>query len=360
MSTTIQFKYKTCLHAVINNDLNELQCMYDADYEVSSLYDGRDNPLEFAMQKCTPMMMDWLFKHGCKKEINQKISMLNAKYECLLFAWIHELIHPNQYEWLMVKTIVKNDLQFFEAIYNKCGQWPAAITSHIAEFGRIEFMQYAHKHGCSWDINTTAEAAKNNHLDCLRYAHESGCQWHPDTTYWASFTGSLKCLQYAHQNNCRLAHDVLYVAAAEGHIDCLDYGYKHGCTWDNECTFVAATYDKVDVLRYAYTRNCDWHPDTIIEAVANHSIKCFTYCFEVCENKQEFWCLDYDCMTNKISLDDPVWRKLFSLDLRACPKLHKRVEAKKVRLFLMVKLTQLLLQNYISNDVIQFCVNPFY
>jgi hypothetical protein len=360
------FKYKNCIDAIIHNDLHELQRMYAAKYEINCLFNADDNPLEIAVQKANLLLLDWLYNNVCKQVINSpfaKRRILEAQYENLLYAFHHNLIHPNQNLWLMIRAIKNNDVQWFQAIFNKYGIWPKTITSELAAHGHLLLLQYAVDNHCQWDINTTAEAAKNDHFDCLKYAHEHGCPWHPDTAYWAACIGSLRCLQYVYEHNFtnRLNVDVLYVAAISGHVECLNYVHKVAkIKWDFNCTLDVVAKDHVEILRYAYYNQCEWHPDTILEAVNNLSIRCFTFCFEICQDKTQFWCSDYNCMLNKISFDHPVWRQLFLLDLRAHPKLQKKVYQTQQHIKLLADYTLYLMSSFVNSDVIHYCIISYY
>jgi len=46
-----------------------------------------------------------------------------------------------------------------------------------AEFGHLDVVQWARKHGCPWDARACTIAAQHGHLEVLRWAREHGCPW---------------------------------------------------------------------------------------------------------------------------------------------------------------------------------------
>lgn len=208
-----------------------------------------------------------------------------------------------------------------------------SVCEEAAYDGDLEELKKMHLAGCPWDKNTPVQAAENGHLDCLQYTHENGCPWDEDTTSLASKNGHLDCLQYAHEHGCPWNIFAVELAAENGHLDCLCYAIENGCHWNKRTLLVAAKYGNLDCLRYAF-ENTEGDYDNRIPfyACKNGQLDCFKYCFEVWCNPQAFWDYDYQNLTkiiDQIDLDDPVWRRLFNLDLNKFPELQSKVVAKK-------------------------------
>jgi len=63
---------------------------------------------------------------------------------------------------------------------------------------------------------------------------------------------------------------------------------------------------------------------------------------------------------DKIDLDDPVWRRLFNLDLNKYPELECKVEDKKQEIEKMKEASKKVLQNILPVDIIKYCIHPFF
>jgi len=101
-------------------------------------------------------------------------------------------------------------------------------------------------------------------------------------------------------------------------------------------------------------------------------MNCFKYYFEhysFIQNKeksemvkmQEFWNCDYSINVDLFDLDDPVWRRLFSIDLSKHPDLQQKVIDKKREIEqIQEELLHLLyMRNIVPKDVIVYCIFPF-
>jgi hypothetical protein len=151
------------------------------------------------------------------------------------------------------------------------------IANHCAQYGRLEWLIYAHEHGCPWDAWTCRRAAEGGHRDVLRYAHEHGCPWGAGTCEVAAEGGHLETLRYAHENGCPWDEVTCEAAAASGHLETLRYAHENGCPWDEvTCTF-AAVGGHLDVLRYAHEHACPWNAQTCISAARNGHLETLRY-----------------------------------------------------------------------------------
>jgi len=172
-------------------------------------------------------------------------------------------------------------------------------------------------------------------LECLKYAHDNGCEWDIEVTECAALNGHLECLRYAHEQGYKWNYTIPLYAAKNGHLDCLKYAHENGCTWD-----------KITPSFAAY----------------NGHLECFKYCFQVWDDQQIFWNHEHDLskIMDKIDLDDPLWRKLFNLNLGVNPQLQSKVNAKKQEILEMKEASKDALQNTLPLDIIKYCLQPFF
>jgi len=90
-------------------------------------------------------------------------------------------------------------------------------------------------------------------------------------------------------------------------------------------------------------------------------LECFKYCFEKWDDPQDFWNITFNLtkIIDKIDFDDPVWRKLFSLDLSKNPTIQEKVENKKKEIEKIQEEIKNVLKDILPNDIIQYCIHPF-
>jgi hypothetical protein len=258
--------------------------------------------------------------------------------------------------------------------------------------GDLETLKRMHLDGFEWDEWTPANAAGNGHLDCLKYAHENGCDWNKWTTANAASFGHLDCLKYAHENGCIWDEETTAQAAGNGHLDCLQYSHENGCPWDTKTTINAAFRGYLDCLKYAYNNGCPWDYKIQDSAALNGNITIFKYSFQICNDPQEFWNYKYNLdgttysihsyneilrryfdpnfkiinynydltkIIDKIDLDDPLWRKLLTLNLNFYPELQTKVQSKIKKLEELKLNIKEILSSTLSFDVIKFYIFPY-
>ncbi len=236
--------------------------------------------------------------------------------------------------------------------------------NEAAEAGDLETLKNMHQAGFEWNQSTPRDAASNGHLDCLQYAHENGCPWDITATELAAENGHLDCLRYLHENGCEWDEKTPeLVVRRVGYLDCLRYLHENGCPWDKRVSEYAALYGHLDCLQYAIENGCEWDSSTAENAAYNGHIECFKYCFQNWNNDpQNFWNIKYDLsnIIDQIDLDDPLWRRLFTINLTSYPQLQDKVEMKKKELETLKMLSIELLENKIPKDVLKHCINPYF
>jgi hypothetical protein len=96
---------------------------------------------------------------------------------------------------------------------------------YVAQYGKLDLLNYAYENHFAWDEDTTLNAASNGQLACLQYAHEHGCPWNTAICGFASLRGHLNCLQYAHEHGCPWDE----WTCDSSHLHCLQYAIQHQC-----------------------------------------------------------------------------------------------------------------------------------
>jgi imidazoleglycerol phosphate dehydratase HisB len=61
-----------------------------------------------------------------------------------------------------------------------------------------------------------------------------------------------------------------------------------------------------------------------------------------------------------IDIDDPVWRRLFTIDLSKHPELKVKVENKKKEIEDMKQVSKASLENKLPLDIIKFILQPYF
>jgi hypothetical protein len=69
---------------------------------------------------------------------------------------------------------------------------------------------------------------------------------------------------------------------------------------------------------------------------------------------------DLSKIINNIDLDDPIWRRLFTLDLNKYPELETKVEFKKKEIKNMKEISEQILKNTLPIDVIKYCIHTYF
>jgi hypothetical protein len=145
-------------------------------------------------------------------------------------------------------------------------------------------------------------------------------------------------------------------------LECLKYEHENGCLWDWKTTAYAAKNGHLECLRYAHENGCELNEWTPTYAAQNGHLECFKYCFERWNEPQEFWNFNFDLskIINKIDIDDPVWRRLFTIDLSKHPELKVKVENKKKEIEDMKQVSKASLENKLPLDIIKFILQPYF
>lgn len=203
-----------------------------------------------------------------------------------------------------------------------------------ASAGDLEELKKMRNAGFDWDIWTPVAAATNGHLNCLRYLHENNCPIDKRTSYYAVKNGHIDCLKYIFENNLEYDSFTTAWAASNGHLNCLQYAHSNGCKLDYVAPVWAADYS---------------------------NLECFKYCFQYCTNPQIFWNINFELenIIEKIDLDDPIWRKLFTINLNKYPTLETKVNKKKKEINDLQNELSNCLKYFLCNDIILYCIDPF-
>jgi hypothetical protein len=150
-------------------------------------------------------------------------------------------------------------------------EWDLETTAFAAQYGHLEFLKFAHEHGCPWVVHTCSSAAYGGHLDCLKFAHEHGAflpQW---AINGACASKNLECLKYVCEHGCPVDNFHSSLAARRS-LECLKYLYSIQCPMDAHTSFSAAKEFQLDCLRFALECGCPFERDTCI-VLNKHSEK---------------------------------------------------------------------------------------
>jgi len=150
-------------------------------------------------------------------------------------------------------------------------QWKPDTTATAACHGQLEFLKFAHEHGCHWDLHTCVSAAYGGRLDCLKFAHEHGAPLTSHTTNIAVLNSHLECLKYAYEKGCPVDEFHSYTAASRS-LECLQYLHSIRCPMDVYTAIHAAFEYKLDCLRFVIENDCLLERKICI-ALKNHAHK---------------------------------------------------------------------------------------
>jgi hypothetical protein len=111
-----------------------------------------------------------------------------------------------------------------------------------------------------------------------------------------------------------------------------------------------------------FESGCEWNDVTPKNASKNGHLECFKYSFERWNDHQEFWNIEYNLtkIIDEINLDDPVWRRLFTIDLSKHPNLQEKVESKKKEIEKLKEASKEVLESILPMDVIKYCIHTYF
>ena len=399
-------------YAVENNDLENVKwliehgCPCDEEAAISAADKGHLHIIEYLY------------------ETNQPIDSITPSTAAAGgFLDIIKFCIENNIEWsddVIVNAARFNQFEVCKWIYEEgyddhtC-EWTTEVTALFADHGNLEALKYAHSNDIDWTEQVCTNAASGGHLDCLKFAHQNGCPWDENTPSEAAFEGHLECLKYAHENGCHWDKNTTTLAAAYGHLDCLKYAVDNGCPLDdNEPLERAASKGFIHTLRYAFEKGCKWtkgstllsncikHEDfksqdtlapaslkdkhffdclkfavengctdnyelAVFKADQIKDIEKFKYLFDKYKDKQQFWRKSNPFapvklhLLDKIDLDNPVWRQLFSLDLSDYPLLEAKVNSKKEEINRIQQTAiDIFEHTKIPKDIVKYCLFPYF
>jgi hypothetical protein len=236
----------------------------------------------------------------------------------------------------MAKCIEMNDFPTLQHIVFKGCPVDQSALAIAAKFGHLDLLKWLHStlnlklEGRMEDnvteimdgigdneFNTIAFAAYSGSLECLEYAFEHGCKFHPETTCYI-----VNCLANA------LCDEDKYNKIFE----CLEYVVKKGCPIDPSTINTAVSNNDVKLLRFIYENGCtEIEEEAIMNAAEGGHVEAFTFCFEICPNKDKFWSILYDEIIDKLDFTKAVWRPLFVIpNLNKFDKLSQALKKVKV------------------------------
>lgn len=144
------------------------------------------------------------------------------------------------------------------------------LLTVVFQFGTVEMLKYAHKHGCTWDDQTIYSAVKSERIEMVRYAHKHGCPWHANTL--AAAVPNIKMMRFVLRRGCPMNEIACARAALIGNLEALQCARKHGCPWDTTtcCYAVIHGAGHLNILMYTYTDTRIFKNRAIWRLAVNH------------------------------------------------------------------------------------------
>lgn len=136
------------------------------------------------------------------------------------------------------------------------------LCAAIAEFGKLDLLQFARENGCSWIQETSISAARAGHVHIIKWAMLHGCPCVRDTVDAAARGGHLDVLRWLRMNDYACDDWVMKVAAYRGHLHVLRWLQENKCPLIEGTTHAAAVGGYVPVLRWLKGCNCSWDRET--------------------------------------------------------------------------------------------------
>jgi hypothetical protein len=157
-----------------------------------------------------------------------------------------------------------------------------------AEYGQLDCLMHAHKHGSTLDILCCHMSAKNGHIECLKYLHDNDCEWDVKTCVYAAKYGQLKCLKYLHENGCPWEKMTLHHAVKGKHANCAKYFLDNvgdadrqlALDWGTNLCAITAINGDYDTLKLLHETGCLWDERTCRYAVRHGYLQCLKYAYE--------------------------------------------------------------------------------
>ncbi len=291
-------------------------------------------------------MLKWAFENGCpmhESACDEAASVSNFK--CFVYA--HE--HGSEISSYTIKTVIQevdmqNILKFIEYIVTLGYSLQELeddfqMTYHISrkEYNGHGPLKWVHEQGIRFCEEVCDHAICSDNFEMLKWLDELGYTMDKNNA-----------CEYAVQND---------------NFEMFKWLHEKGCIiTQSACETAVELYGNFDIFMYCINNECKVTLD-IAQSASIHSdtLEIFKYCFVHYKDPQKFWnCQNFSGNFDAIDLDDPVWRKLFDLDLYHYPLLAQRVKQKKLEI---EQISQKLLEvfqddNKLPNDVIKYCILP--
>ncbi len=256
-------------------------------------------------------------------------------------------------------------------------QFKYKTIKEAARRGDLEELKRMHesKYGGFTGIYELTAASISGNIECLKYLHiDKGVkiiQYALQDMILDNDNitqNNIECIKYCIDNCSGLGSnfvDFFYLLVSDrGLLELVKYLYNLNYIPDKYFTGSVCSYNQLDILKYAYSINLPFVDYAIKHSASPGHINCFIFCFEIWQDKQAFFNVDFDetKIIDKIDLDLPIWRLNLidiNLDLSKHTKIHDKVNDKKAELKKYRELSIEVLQNYLPLDVIKYCINTY-
>jgi hypothetical protein len=152
------------------------------------------------------------------------------------------------------------------------------------------------------------------------------------------------------QNNCPTTKYTHEYAARNGNLEII----KLLIQYEQYYSYYAVSYSSykhIECFKYYFEHYCTYRSNKT-ESESSEEIER--------SKMQEFWNEEYALNVDAFDLDDPTWRKLFTISLRKYPKLQEKVNMKKKQIEELKGASIKCLGNYLPLDIIQYCIHPYF
>jgi hypothetical protein len=219
-------------------------------------------------------------------------------------------------------------------------EWHPDTTSFAAQYGHLEFLKFAHKHGCPWGFHTCACAAFGGHLDCLKFAYEHGAPLRSFTLNEAITNSHFEYIKYVCEKGYPVSNIHSCLAAARS-LECLKYLYSISCPMNFYTSIYAAKEYQLDCLQFALENGCPFG---------------------------SFTCVSLNKHSEKIDLDKHIWlrNQLFSLIESGeliprddCRDLYGKVQA-KIEEIKLQKQFAFIECNELPSELVNFIISDYF
>ena len=337
--------------------------------------------LKDAILSGSQTMIDFVINKGCRYT-NESISaaIKENRIDLLMYLLNEKKLQPTMYD------------------ANTC-----------VETNNLEFLKILRSFDCDWDEDIYKIAVKKQNLDVIRYAYEHGLvmdNYHKASLIESTIkTGNLKMIEWFHKIDplrtsidFNFGHyvDHIELAISRGHLhvvkwaltkgiikkspkwprvsikygrlSILQYFVDIGCELDKseDLCYLALEGNSVEVLKYLLLLGYKVDLPKCLKKISctyDKSLEVYMFLLSLCP-RNEFNKLlseqNLDWIVEEINLDEPRYRLFLHFDVSHSKQMQNLVNRKKLEILRYSKAVKSELGGEMANDLIQYCIIPFF